>query len=168
MHVCKVLHCTCARRNHGARAQGPVEHTCKEPHCTCARHCRADVQGPVVHVSKELQCVHARSYGAHVQGAVCVCVCALTSTLPAGCRWLATVTPSHMSSMMYLSGSPGRARCESWGGDPLHPPHRPQSSRAGEADVRAHPGGVWGGSHALFSSMSSRSQSLLEGERGQA
>lgn len=141
-------------KSHTAHVQGTAGQTCKDPWCTCPRNCSACMQGAMVHMCKEL--------------CVCVCVCALTSTLPAGCRWLATVTPSHMSSMMYLSGSPGRARCESWGGDPLHPPHRPQSSRAGEADMRAHPGGVWGGSHALFSSMSSRSQSLLEGERGQA
>lgn len=90
-------------------------------------------------------------------------VCALTSTLPAGCLWLATVTPSHMSSMMYLSGSPGRVRCEG-GGPPPTPLPLVRGGRCGGHIL----GGVWGGSHALFSSMSSRSQSLLEAERGQA
>lgn len=87
---------------------------------------------------------------------------ALTSTLPAGCRWLATVTPSHMSSMMYLSGSPGRGKfsVKKKVGDPPYPPG------AGEA-LGGVPGWFWG-AHALLSSMSSRWQSLVEAERGQA
>lgn len=101
VHACKVLHCTHARRNHGARVQATVVHTRKDPRCARARNCSACMQGAVVHACKEPR------------------VCALTSTLPAGCRWLATVTPSHMSSMMYLSGSPGRVRCEGGGPTPL-------------------------------------------------